>query len=523
MAVRAVVGLARSVNSAASSRSFASRARPARNTAVQPGLAQAGRLASWAASRWPIAPSRSPSTAASSASEAATSVTANESKPAASAWTRMRSIRVRTSSTSRHWRACHTRLFSVRAASRCSPARSASAATDSSSSRASSARAGSSISIDPFSTCADEPHLRQVGRVGQRQRLVDPLEGVVGPVPQHERLRDRRHRPGPLLVGRQAVDHGDQGVGVRGDHVEVAALVGHPGDHGERLGLGADVVGLARQRQPALGVGQGVVEQARQPGRPRRHGEQVEVAGNLVEAQSPRAAAPGRTIRAPATRGRPAALRPPCRRSGPRPGRGGSTPRGRGSAPRAARPAPPRAAGAARGRAARPRPPRGPARGGSRTGRRRSRPAAPGRPRRAGGRSGRTRTAPVTAARRSNDTRRPSTAAARTMARTSGSRSSSSALTSSDTVHGSGASSSPAGISPAADTSSSRKNGFPPVRTWRASTARNDGSWSNTAARKPLTSAGVRRSRWTWVTRCRRSRRGTASAAGWRRDRPSGR
>ena len=72
---------------------------------------------------------------------------------------------------------------------------------------------------------------------------------------------------------------------MRGDHVEVAALVGHPGDHGERLGLGADVVGLARQRQPALGVGQGVVEQARQPGRPRRHGEQVEVAGNLVEAQ----------------------------------------------------------------------------------------------------------------------------------------------------------------------------------------------------------------------------------------------
>ena len=109
--------------------------------------------------------------------------------------------------------------------------------------------------------------------------------------------------------------------------------------------------------------------------------------------------------------------------------------------------------------------------------------------------------APVTAASRSNGTRRPSTAAARTISRTSGSKSSSSALTSSDTDHGSGASPSAAGISPAAETSSSRKKGFPPVRVCRASTVRYDGSSSNTAARKPLTSAGVRRSRWTWVTR----------------------
>ena len=46
------------------------------------------------------------------------------------------------------------------------------------------------------------------------------------------------------------------------------------------------------------------------------------------------------------------------------------------------------------------------------------------------------------------------------------------------------------------------------MRVCRASTVRNDGSWSNTAARNPLTSAGVRRSRWTWVTRWRRSSRG---------------
>ena len=90
--------------------------------------------------------------------------------------------------------------------------------------------------------------------------------------------------------------------------------------------------------------------------------------------------------------------------------------------------------------------------------------------------------APVTEASRSNGTRRPSTDAATTTLRTSGSSPSTWLCTTSATVHGRGASSK---ASPprslALATSSSRKNGLPPVRVWSASTARNDGSCSNTA------------------------------------------
>ena len=69
-------------------------------------------------------------------------------------------------------------------------------------------------------------------------------------------------------------------------------------------------------------------------------------------------------------------------------------------------------------------------------------------------------------------------------------------------------------MSPALATSSSRKNGLPPVRRWRASTVRNDGSSPNTAARNPLTSAGASRLRRTLVTAWRRSSRVQEIAGG---------
>ena len=83
----------------------------------------------------------------------------------------------------------------------------------------------------------------------------------------------------------------------------------------------------------------------------------------------------------------------------------------------------------------------------------------------------------VTAASTSNGTRRPSSDAAATMRRTSGSRSSYCERTSSLTVHGSGVSStSQVGCAGDAAISSSRKNGLPPVRRCSASVVRNVGS-----------------------------------------------
>ena len=194
-----------------------------------------------------------------------------------------------------------------------------------------------------------------------------------------------------------------------------------------------------RQGQPALGVGQRVVEQPGQPCGPGRDRQQLDVVGHLGQ---PGLGQLQRLVRRAQRQ----------RLAGPQTGLGhhvvepARAPGVVASATWSRLPAARRASSAASCSRRRSRPsspdstPRGPARGGTRTRRGRPPPAGPGRPPPAAGRSGRAPTAPVTAASRSNVTRRPSTAAALTISCTSGSRSSSSDRTSSDTVHGSGAS-----------------------------------------------------------------------------------
>ena len=131
----------------------------------------------------------------------------------------------------------------------------------------------------------------------------------------------------------------------------------------------------------------------------------------------------------------------------------------------------------------------------------------------------------VTAASRSKATRRPSTEAADTTARTSGSRPSSWLRTASATVQGSGASGElvvargrrrwrPA---PRGRTGCRRCGCGARRRRGRAGRARTPRRGTS------FTSAGLRRPSCRCVTVCRRSSRGRRSAAGWRRDRPSGR
>ena len=187
-------------------------ARPASAGCVDDGPAavRAGSSSSRA-----MAVSRSPSTAASAASGRHVVWPASESKPAASAWARMRVDQVARLVDVARLAGCQTRLISARAASTWSPTRSASSAAASQQRRALVQAVGVDHQRRALLDHGRQPHVRRGRGPRPAPRPCRPTRTWADLVAQHVRLGDRGHGPGPLLVVGQPVDRADQGVGER--------------------------------------------------------------------------------------------------------------------------------------------------------------------------------------------------------------------------------------------------------------------------------------------------------------------